>query len=475
MPYLSPNARGVNRSRHPVATSPAACGHPPLTLALSVAAAFSLPAVALAQSTGLQAIHGAASVATQGNKTVITTQNGAGTSHSALNWQSFGVAPGATTQFNQPSAASTSINRVLGNNPSAIFGTLSSNGRLVLVNPAGIAVGAGAVVDTAGFTASTLRMTDADALAGRLVFGDGALAGGLSVNGHIVARGGDIVLISPDVQAGAGAVIESPNGATILAAGRKVEVTGRGLEGIRLEVQAPTDQAVNLGQLKGDAVGIFAGTLKHSGLVQATAMSLEGGKVLLKGTQEAEVSGTVTAQKGSLGGQIHATAAKVKLKSGAVIDASGAAGGGEVLVGGGWQGNDARVANSQETVAEAGSTITVDAKDNGNGGTAVLWSDGTTRTGADISARGGASSGDGGRIETSGKRSLWLQGGQVNALAPNGRTGVWLLDPTTMTIAGGSGGAADTIYEATIEGAVAIGPGLHTRAGWRPADSAASC
>eukprot|EP01034_Spumella_vulgaris_P000733 gene733-970_t len=178
MSLPSSSARGANRSRTPVATSPAACGHPPLTLALSVAAAFSLPALALAQSTGLQAIHGAASLATQGNKTVITTQNGAGTSHSALNWQSFGVAPGTVTQFNQPNAASTSINRVLGNNPSQIFGTLSSNGKLVLVNPSGIAVGAGAVVDTAGFTASTLRMSDADALAGRMRFGQDGLGGG---------------------------------------------------------------------------------------------------------------------------------------------------------------------------------------------------------------------------------------------------------------------------------------------------------
>src|SRR5690606_21401535 len=95
------------------------------------------------------------------------------TGHSAINWQSFSVPRGSVTQFNQPNAASLSINRVVGPDPSAIFGTLSSNGRLVLVNPAGITVGAGAVVDTAGFTASTLRMSDADALAGRLLFGEG--------------------------------------------------------------------------------------------------------------------------------------------------------------------------------------------------------------------------------------------------------------------------------------------------------------
>ena len=422
------------------AHSPAVAGFRPAGAALAIAGAFL--GLAQAQTGGLQAIHGAASMVTQGNKTVITTQNGAGTSHSALNWQSFGVAPGTTTQFNQPNAASTSINRVLGNNPSAIFGTLSSNGRLVLVNPAGIAVGAGAVVDTAGFTASTLRMTDADALAGRMRFGDGGLAGNLSVGGQILARGGDVVLMAPSIETGPGALIQSPNGATVLAAGQKVDVTGRGLEGIHMQVQAPQDSAVNLGAITGDAVGIFAGTLKHSGLISATAASAEGGRVVLRGAQDADIGGSMTAVKGNLGGQIHATAAKVKLRSGAVIDASGAAGGGEVLVGGGWQGKDARIVNADHTVAETGATIRADATDSGNGGTVVLWADDTTRTGAALSARGGANGGNGGNVETSGKQRLVFRS-KVDVSAPKGRAGSVLLDPRDIIVANGAGGADD--------------------------------
>lgn len=209
---------------------------------------------------------------------------------------------------------------MLGSNPSAIFGTLSSNGRLVLVNPSGIAVAAGAVVDTAGFTASTLRISDADALAGRLVFGgDGLPGAALNMDGRILARSGDVVLIAPNVQVGSQALVQAPNGATLLAAGQKVELTGRGLEGIRLELQAPSDQAVNLGTLQGDAVGIFAGQLKHSGLIQATGVSAEGGKVVLRGLESADISGQVTATSGNQGGQVHATASKVMLRSGAVI------------------------------------------------------------------------------------------------------------------------------------------------------------
>ena len=93
---------------------------------------------------------------------LVTTSNGAGTQHSVIDWRSFSVPAGSTTHFLQPDVDSTSINRVTGNKPSEIFGTLSSNGRLVLVNPSGIAVGQGAVIDTAGFTASALAMSDAD-------------------------------------------------------------------------------------------------------------------------------------------------------------------------------------------------------------------------------------------------------------------------------------------------------------------------
>jgi filamentous hemagglutinin family protein len=441
----------------PSASTPAVAGFRPAGAALAIAAAFLTPTLARAQATGLQAIHGSASQATQGNKTVITTQNGAGTGHSVLNWQSFSVPSGSITQFNQPSANSTAINRVLGNNPSTIFGTLSSNGRLVLVNPSGIAVGAGAVVDTAGFTASVLRMSEADAIAGRLIFGGDSLSNSqLSANGQILARSGDIVLIAPDLQTGPQALLEAPNGATVLAAGQKVDITGRGLEGIRLQMQAPTDQAVNLGTLKGDAVGVFAATLKHSGLIQATAVSTEGGKVVLKAKDSLEIDGSVKASNGALGGQIHATANKVKLKSGALIDVSGAQGGGEALIGGGWQGQDSRITNARETTAEAGSTIKADATDSGNGGTVVLWSDDLTRTAAAISARGGTQAGNGGKVETSGKGHLVFRS-TVDTSAPAGNVGDVLLDPQDIIIANGGTAINDGLLPSITTG---VSPGV---------------
>lgn len=427
----------LNRQPAPVAASPAVAGHRPLALALALAACFAA-APLRAQPAGAQAIHGAAALSRNGANLTVTTQNGAGTGHSAINWQSFNVPGGSTTHFAQPNAASTSINRVLGNNPSAIFGTLSSNGRLVLVNPSGIAVGAGAVVDTAGFTASTLRMSDADALAGRMRFGQDGLGGGsLSVQGRVVARGGDVVLIAPQIDTGAQAVVQASGGDTLLVAGQKVALTGRGLEGIQLELQAPADRALNLGQLKGDSVAVFASQLRHSGLVQAQSATVQGGKVVLRGQVSADVGGSVTARRddGARGGAIHVSAAQTTLHPTAVLDASGPAGGGEVLVGGGWQGKGP-LANAQNTTALAGSVIHADATARGDGGTVVLWSDGTTRTAARISARGGPQGGNGGRVETSGK--TLVRRGMPDVSAPQGKAGTWLLDPDYILITQGT-------------------------------------
>ena len=416
----------------------------PTMLALSLSAAFvACPVFAQTLPTGAVAIHGTATLNTsQANKLVVTTTNGVGTSHSAVNWQSFSIGTGNTAQIIQPTAASTSINRVVTNTPSALFGTLSSNGKVVLVNQSGITIGAGAYVDTAGFTASAVGMSEANAKAGRLKFdsnvfntgGDLSTVGTLNIQGTLIARGGDVVLIAPSIELAKTAVVEAQGGAVLLAAGQSVEITGRGLEGITMQVQAPTDAAVNLGTLKGDAVGIFAGTLKHSGLIQANLITGEGGKVILKAKELVEVDGQINAQGvAGLGGTVHATADKVWLKGTAAIDASGTRGGGEVLIGGGWQGHDERISNSQRTSVSAGAQIKADATDNGDGGTVVVWADGATGFAGSISAKGGAQGGDGGQVEVSGKQFLDFRG-VVNTTAVNGKTGLLLLDPNSIEI-----------------------------------------
>lgn len=388
--------------------------------------------VAHANPTGGVAVVGQMATTTQGNHLQVSTQNGAGLNHSAINWQTFSVGAGQSTHFQQPNASSTVINRVVTHTPTQIFGNLSSNGHLVLVNQAGIAVGAGAVVDTAGFIASTLPMSDADTLLGRLRFGGSG--GAVQVSGHVLARSGDAVLIGQQVQTGEQALIQAPNGSTVLAAGQQVEITGRGLEGIHMTVQAPSDQAVNLGKLQGDAVAIFAGTLKHSGAIQATRATLEGGKVVLKAAADAVVDGqgSITAS-GTRGGSVDVLGQRVGLADQARIDARGTQGGGSVRIGGDYQGKNAEVPNAQITYVGQNTHIDASATEQGDGGRVIVWADDITRTHGRIDAVGGAQGGDGGFVETSGKRVLDASA-TVDASAPKGKAGTWLLDPDNINI-----------------------------------------
>jgi filamentous hemagglutinin family protein len=251
-------------------------------LSITLAGLASMQSQAQSLPQGGVAVHGTANIVQNGNTLNVTTTNGAGGNTSAIHWQSFNIGAGNTTNIIQPNAVSTSLNRVVTNVPTQIHGALNSNGKVIIVNQNGIAVGAGGVVDTAGFTASTLNISDADYKAGRMRFEGNALSGGVQVDGVIRSRNGNVVLIAPQVATGKDALVKAENGNVILAAGQSVELTGRGLEGVHFVVQSPEHKATNLGNLQGNAVGIFGGTLRHSGTIQAQTATLEGGKVVLR-------------------------------------------------------------------------------------------------------------------------------------------------------------------------------------------------
>lgn len=99
-------SRGARHAGCGIASSPAVAGFRPAGAAVAVAAAFLLQPLAVqAQPSGAQVIFGQASFATSGNTLVVTTRNGAGANHSAIDWQSFSIPAGSVTRFDQPSAA----------------------------------------------------------------------------------------------------------------------------------------------------------------------------------------------------------------------------------------------------------------------------------------------------------------------------------------------------------------------------------
>src|SRR6185369_13400440 len=90
--------------------------------------------------------------------------------------------------------------------------------------------------------------------------------------------------------------------------------------------------------------------------------------------------------------------------------------------------------NASTASIEANSSIKADAITFGNGGNIAVWSNGLTTVGGLFSARGGANSGNGGFIETSGHQLKVASGTKVTTLAPNGNAGMWLLDPNDFVI-----------------------------------------
>ena len=83
-----------------------------------------------------------------------------------ISWKDFSIGQNETTRFNLPGKDAVILNRVGSNIPSKIEGLLSSNGIVYLINPNGILITATGTIDTAGFLASTLNITDQDFLNG---------------------------------------------------------------------------------------------------------------------------------------------------------------------------------------------------------------------------------------------------------------------------------------------------------------------
>ncbi|HEX8404076.1 MAG TPA: filamentous hemagglutinin N-terminal domain-containing protein, partial [Duganella sp.] len=409
-------------------------------LALVVAAAFG---TAQAGPVAPTVVHGAATFNQQGNLYSITN-----TPNTIIDWRSFSVNAGEITRFIQQGADSKVLNRITGQDPSMILGALQSNGKVFLINPNGVLFGAGSRVDVGGLVASSLAISNADFLAGKNHFSGGANAGKVGNQGSITTpAGGQIFLIAPTVENSG--VISAPNGDVVLAAGHTVQLFDSSDPNVRVVLSAPADQALNLGGIvaQGGRVGVYGALVTQRGTINAdSAVRGERGQILLKASGRTMLeAGSVTTAKatgvtdggigGDIGGDIRLLGEQVGLTGNAVVDASGAAGGGTVLVGGDYQGKNAALPNARQTFVGGDATISANATVGGDGGKVVVWSDEATRMHGTLSARGGAQGGNGGLVETSG-HYLDVAGARVDAGhgKAGGKSGTWLLDPYNISV-----------------------------------------
>ncbi|MGB0721225.1 MAG: filamentous hemagglutinin N-terminal domain-containing protein [Gammaproteobacteria bacterium] len=459
----------------------------PMLVGLLAGLAAGVPAHA--NPSGAQVVHGTVNFQVNGRTLNITNSPNA-----IINWQRFGIAPGEVTRFHQQSSASAVLNRVTGGDPSRILGALRSNGRVFLINPSGIVFGQGARIDTAGFIASTLNMSDEDFLRGNYSFAGGG-EGGIQNEGVIRAgEGGNVILIAPDIENG-GVIEVVDGGQIVLAAGKEIALTSWDNPSIRYQVSAPENEVLNLGRVltDGGAARLFAGTVRHSGEIRANGVRVgEDGAIELFATTTVDVADTgvleasgvdnggavriesdagVTRVAGTVdvsstrgrGGQVDVFGREVTLAGTSRIEADGATAGGSVRVGGDFQGTGT-VQRAERTTFERGALINASATDLGDGGRVIIWADDQTTSRGAITIRGGERGGDGGFAEVSGKMGLFYDT-VVDASAAKGDFGQVLLDPvdgcistsgtctsagfTGVTVASVEASAADYLLSAT--------------------------
>ncbi|MBU2702175.1 filamentous hemagglutinin family protein [Sporomusaceae bacterium BoRhaA] len=404
-----------------------------LTSLAAATLSFSVYSTGYANPSGGTVTTGAGVITQNGNNMIITQT----TDKMGINWQNFSIGAGEKTQFIQPGTNSVVLNRVIGSNPTTIYGTLSANGKVFLINPNGVLFAPGAQVNVGGLLASTLNIADSDFNAGNYSFrGSG---GSVINNGTINAANGYVALLGSEVKNQG--VIAAKQGTVALGAGSRItlDMNGDGLLNLAVDQAAMNTSVTNHNLIQADGGTVIMTTgakdallktvVSNSGIIQAKSVSnqngiirLEGGTVTNSGTLDA--SGNVT---GQTGGTVKVLGETVLLTDNAKLNASGDKGGGTILIGGNYQGKVTEE-NATNTTVGQNVTINADAITRGNGGKVVVWANDTTNYYGNISAKGGANSGDGGNVEVSGKKTL-LYRGLTNLTANKGITGNMLLDP----------------------------------------------
>jgi len=272
---------------------------------------------ALANPSSAAVTTGSASIASVSNKTTIDQKS----EDVVINWSSFNVGAGQTTQFVQPNAQAIAVNRIGGNSASQILGTLDANGRIVLINGNGMLFGKGSQVNVGSLVATSTGGADSDVLAGK--FTQAGNQNAAIVNQGIIraSQGGLVALVAPSVT-NAG-MVNAKFGTVAVGAANKftVDFTGDGL--VSFAAQGDVNgkaSAVNTGSLVGANVsltahaaeGVATGVVSMSGFMTAQTAKNVGGTILLDaGDGSLTSTGAINAAGATGGGNIETSGAQV--------------------------------------------------------------------------------------------------------------------------------------------------------------------
>ncbi len=397
---------------------------------------------------GSSVTYGQGQVTQSGNEMTITQSS----DKMALDWNSFNIGQGHKVTFVQPSSSSVAMNRVTGTDVSVIQGSLQANGQVFLSNPNGVLFTKDAQVNVGSLVATTMHMSNEDLASGRYRL-QGKSDKSVTNQGSITAtstdgKGGVALVAAKIINEG---TITADRGTVALAAAHKVTLDLGGPVKVQIEEGALNALIEQGGAIRADggtvimsaraASNLMSSAINHTGVIEARSMTADAngviqlsagtnGSIVVEGTLDVSASTTNA-------GRIEITGQDITLKKNSHLIASGDLGGGTVLIGGDWQGSGS-LQQAKHVVMEQGATIDASALTKGDGGKVVLWSDvhdheSLTSVSGEIIATGGALSGDGGKVETSGHK-LIVHDVKVSTFSPKGKTGEWLLDPYDIEI-----------------------------------------
>jgi filamentous hemagglutinin family protein len=328
--------------------------------------------------TGGTVVQGAASMSQTANQLNIQQA----TQRAAINWQSFNIGAAAAVNVAQPNAQAVLLNRVVGQSPSQIFGKLQANGHVILVNPNGVLFGKDGSVNAGGFTASTLNISDANFMAGNMVYERNGSTAGIVNKGKISTEPGGYVALLGATVSNEGS-ITTKGGSVVMGAGDTIKVPVSGTGRIKLEL---TPAAINASVSNSGSIVTEGGQV----YMQALALNRAAAQILQSGSIDTT---------GEKGGDVH------------------------VLADGGHIRVDGRIKSNSNNGTAGGDIYIGRDKD-----TNVLAAVGDVRS-AQLESRGGF-------VETSGD---WLATNGVTVLAKE-----WLLDPTDIDIVAADTGTTNT-------------------------------
>ncbi|MEI6285499.1 MAG: filamentous hemagglutinin N-terminal domain-containing protein [Bacillota bacterium] len=230
-------------------------------------------------------VGGQATIAQSGAVTNIVQS----TQRAAIDWTSFDIAKHEAVNFQQPNSSAVALNRILGNNPTAIYGQLNANGQVYLSNPNGMLFAPGAQINVAGLIATTSHV-DPLAFMQTGMINTSERNGTINMQGSIFASGG-LVEIKGATAINVGGLIKAT---TIDGSGGVISVIADQVNG-SLDISKATLIARG-GLIETSAAKI---TGLDSAVVNAGAVSGTGGTWLIDpadfniGGTSSDMSGTV--------------------------------------------------------------------------------------------------------------------------------------------------------------------------------------